>query len=248
MRIGWLADTGPVVGGAELTQAEFKAAAPESVEIINCPAGSIDPGCDRYVIHNCVTYALDDLEQVKSGAVKFWHDVGPHLIPEVRAWLDRHATPVCCSPVQADYMGYDDVGNIPPPINLDRFRAAATSVNGSRAGAVSVGSWRNYGKAPHRALEWAEGNGGIDLYGGGPFAPPGTLAVEYDDMPALLARYKTFVFLPVVLEPFGRLVAEAWAAGCEVVTNRLVGAKWWIENDPDALDTAGADFWKLVLS
>jgi hypothetical protein len=32
-------------------------------------------------------------------------------------------------------------------------------------------------------------------------------------MPALLAQYETFVHLPIVIEPFGRLVAEAWAAG-----------------------------------
>jgi glycosyltransferase involved in cell wall biosynthesis len=67
-------------------------------------------------------------------------------------------------------------------------------------------------------------------------------------MPALLARYETFVFLPTVIEPFGRLVAEAWAAGCRIVTNDLVGAKYWIQNDPDAIETAAEDFWKLVLA
>jgi glycosyltransferase involved in cell wall biosynthesis len=66
-------------------------------------------------------------------------------------------------------------------------------------------------------------------------------------MPALLARYETFVHLPVVIEPFGRLIAEAWAAGCAVVTNNLVGAKWWITENPDGLYTAGEDFWKVVL-
>jgi glycosyltransferase involved in cell wall biosynthesis len=67
-------------------------------------------------------------------------------------------------------------------------------------------------------------------------------------MPALLAQYKTMVFLPVVLEPFGRVVAEAWAAGCEIVTNGLVGARYWIEEDPKAIETAGEDFWRVVLS
>jgi glycosyltransferase involved in cell wall biosynthesis len=54
--------------------------------------------------------------------------------------------------------------------------------------------------------------------------------------------------LPTVIEPFGRLVAEAWAAGCRIVTNDLVGAKYWIQNDPDAIETAAEDFWKLVLA
>jgi glycosyltransferase involved in cell wall biosynthesis len=133
-------------------------------------------------------------------------------------------------------------------VDLARFEAAAAEVNGSRSGAVSVGQWRNYGKAPHRAAEWAEAHGGIDFFGAGVFAPRGSQEVAYDDMPALLARYSTFVHLPIVIEPFGRLVAEAWAAGCEIVTNNLVGAKWWITESPDALYTAGEDFWRTVLA
>jgi len=62
-----------------------------------------------------------------------------------------------------------------------------------------------------------------------------------------MARYQTFVFLPTVIEPFGRTVAEAWAAGCEIVTNGLVGARYWLEENPDALDTAAEDFWGVVL-
>lgn len=247
MRVGWLADNADMLGGAELTQAEFRAAAPAGVVVVDCPPGQVDPDLDRYVIHNSVLYTLEDYE-VTGGkpTVKFWHDVGPHLQPDARAWLDRHAVPICCSPVQADYMGLA-AKCIPPPVDLDRFRAAAMSVNGDRRGIVSVGTWRNFGKAPHRVAEWADGRS-VDFYGVGRFAPAGAQQVAYDDMPALLAKYETFVFLPVVIEPFGRLVAEAWASGCQVVTNNLVGAKWWIENDPDALETAAEDFWRIVLA
>ena len=59
--------------------------------------------------------------------------------------------------------------------------------------------------------------------------------------------YERFVFLPTVIEPFGRVVVEAWAAGCELVINDLVGARYWIEHDPDRIRTAGTDFWELVL-
>ena len=76
---------------------------------------------------------------------------------------------------------------------------------------------------------------------------PRAREVDYDDLPMLLAQYRMFVSLPTVIEPFGRTIAEAWAAGCELVTNRLVGAVHWIENDPDAIRTAAADFWKIVL-
>jgi hypothetical protein len=248
MRIGWLVDEPVSPGGAELTQAEFRAAAPDGVEIVDCPPSEpVDATCDRYVIQNCVQYPVDELAPLSGKPIlKYWHDVGPWLEPGVREWLDTHTTQVCCSPIQADHMGLD-VRCIPPPVDLDRFAKAAERVNGNRTGAVCVASWRNYGKAPHKAAEWAAGNGGIDFYGGGPLAPAGCPEIAYEGMPALLARYKTFVYLPTVLEPFGRVVAEAWAAGCEIVVNGLVGARYWIEENPGAIDTAAEDFWRVVL-
>jgi glycosyltransferase involved in cell wall biosynthesis len=234
------------LGGAELTQAEFRAAAPPGVEVVDCPPGGVVPGLDRYVIHNCVTYGEGDLERIDGEPVfKYWHDVGPHLQPEVRAWLMRQQA-VCCSPVQAQYMDLTAAAWIPPAVNLDLFSAAATT-NGARNGACCVASWRNFGKAPHRALEWGEQNGGIDFYGGGQLAPRGAREIPYEGMPQLLASYKHFVFLPTVLEPFGRLVAEAWAAGCIVTTNGLVGARYWIDEEPGRIGTAATDFWDLVL-
>jgi glycosyltransferase involved in cell wall biosynthesis len=204
--------------------------------------------CDRYIIHNCVTYSLEDLQLIGGApTVKYWNDVGPHLHPGVRDWLERNATSICCSPMQAGYMGLDDVAFIPPPVNLDRFTDAADH-DEERKGAVCVASWRNYGKGAHRAAEWAKKNGGVDFYGGGPLAPPGAQEVPYELMPKLLAQYQTFVFLPTVIEPFGRLVAEAWAAGCEVVTNNLVGAKHWVEQAPAKIQTAPSDFWATVLA
>lgn len=247
-RVGWIADEASLLGGAELTQAEFRAAAPEGVEVIDCPPGAIED-CDRYAIHNCVTYTADDLNLIgRCPTVKYWNDVGPHLHPGVRGWLDRHAQFVCCSPVQAEYMGLDDVAHIPPPVDMARFTRAAAETNGDRAGAVCVASWRNFGKGHHRVAEWAATHGGVDFYGGGPLAPNGTQEVPYEAMPALLARYSQFVFLPTVIEPFGRLVAEAWAAGCEVVTNGLVGARYWLEEKPEAIDSAAADFWAVMLA
>jgi hypothetical protein len=246
-RVGWLVDHSTEIGGAELTQAEFRAGASAGVEIVDCPPGGVDPGCDVYVIHNCVTYQPDDMAQIDGRAIKYWHDVGPHVVPGVRQWLDKRAEYLCCSPVQAESMGLDDAALIPPPVDLARFERAAAEVNGSRSGQVCVGSWRNYGKAPQKVAEWAKTNGPVDFFGGGPWAPHGSQEVPYEAMPALLAQYERFVFLPLVLEPFGRLVAEAWAAGCEIVTNGLVGSRWWIENEPDKIETATQDFWGLVL-
>jgi hypothetical protein len=67
--------------------------------------------------------------------------------------------------------------------------------------------------------------------------------------PALtLSRYQTFVFLPTAFEPCGRAVIEAWAAGCRLVLNRNVGARHWIEREPEALETAAENFWRAVLA
>ena len=46
-------------------------------------------------------------------------------------------------------------------------------------------------------------------------------------MPDLLARYQTFVYLPSAIEPFCRVAVEAWAAGCDVLVNSLVGARYY---------------------
>jgi glycosyltransferase involved in cell wall biosynthesis len=249
IRVGWLADAASYIGGAELTQAEFRAAAPDDVEIVDCPAGAVVHDLDRYAVHNCVNYTADDLKVIADApAVNYYNDVGTWLRDDRRDVLRQHARPVCCSLLQAQYMGLEDTAVlIPPPVDLDRFMLAAAAVNGSRAGRVSVGSWRNLGKAPHRAAEWAAERGGVDFYGDGPFAPTTSRPVDYEQMPALLAGYETFVFLPSVLEPFGRLVVEAWAAGCALVINELVGAKQWLEHDPDAIRSAADDYWDLLL-
>lgn len=247
MRVGWLADQAPG-GGAELTQLEFRAAAPDDVEIVTCLPGLVDQDCNRYVIHNCVNYSASDLAIIaERPAVKYWHDVGPWVKPDVRELLDAHAQAICCSPAQATHMRLPAAKLIPPAVDLGRFTDAAQAVCGERTGAVSVGSWANHGKAPWRVSEWGKTNGDVDFYGTGELAPTGCAAVRYEDMPELLARYRTFVFLPTTLEPFGRTVVEAWAAGCELVTNRLVGALHWIESDPDAIERAPVDFWSTVL-
>jgi glycosyltransferase involved in cell wall biosynthesis len=248
-RVGWIADPVVEVGGAELTQAELRAAAPAEVQIVDCPPGGVDGDCDIYAIHNCVDYTAGELAVItRRPAVKYHNDVGPWLSGEARSLLARHARPVCASPLQANYMRLRDAALIPPPVDLERFETAALAVNGNRAGSVCVASWRNLGKGAQRAADWGQHHGGVDFYGAGPLAPAGAQPVPYEAMAALLARYSTFVFLPSVLEPFGRLVCEAWAAGCEIVTNNLVGARYWIENDPDAIRTAAGDYWRLVLA
>jgi hypothetical protein len=71
------------------------------------------------------------------------------------------------------------------------------------------------------------------------------------DVPALLARYETFLFLPEWAEPFGRTVAEAVLAGCRtVLTPERIGAlSWgWQTRDEWRAGVAGAParFWEII--
>lgn len=252
MRVAWLADDPGYVGGAELTEREFKAACPPGHQSYYSGPDQMDvvlPGRDVVCVFNCVTYPAETIQYLEGKrVVRYWNDLAPHGSPELRQWLIENAVNVFCSPLQAErFSGAASPHFIPPPVPLERFREAARASE-ERSGAVSVAAWQNPGKGPHLAQEWARGNGGITFYGGGPYAPEGSAPVRYEDMPEILARFKEFVFLPTALEPFGRCVVEAWASGCVVVTNRLVGARYWIDEKPEALDTAAEDFWRLVLS
>jgi glycosyltransferase involved in cell wall biosynthesis len=235
MKIGWLADDPGYIGGAERTQAEFRLAAPKGVGVVSCPAGHVVENLDRYVIHNHRSY-----HDLPEGPRFFYHhDTRP---------LTGDGTHIFCSPLLREKLDpYDNTSPcIPPALDLEVFRQvgqAHSLMQEERKGAVWVGMHPNHpGKGLDFAIEWARGNGGLDIYGNG--APNGL--VKQEDIPRLLARYRTFVHLPRALEPFGRSVVEAWAAGCELVINRKVGARYWIEEKPKALQTAAKDFWAVV--
>lgn len=246
MRVAWLADRANgdgTLGGAELTVREFRAAAPVEVVEIGPDELDVAAGCDRAVLHNVVSYPPDTVKMLgEIPIIKYHHDVGPHVHPQLQQDLYERARHIFCSPLQAQHMGYRDAVCVPPALNLEPFRSAAENA-GERKGSVTVGAWMNWGKSPERCREVAPD---VEFYGFGPCAPAGTRAVDYEDVPALLARFKTFIHLPSVLEPFGRAVVEADAAGCKVVTNSLVGARWWISEAPEKLDTAAVDFWAAV--
>lgn len=250
MRIGFIHDRPGYLGGAEMTKAELAAAAPDGIEVIDCAPGAIVAGLDAYVVHNCVQYR--DPSELALGAPLIWyhHDLSPWIRAETRQWLDRNARHVFCSPLQLDrYCGEIDraeAGLIPPPLDRSQLPTAD-----ERAGAVSIGQWRGPGKGAAAIVRWAAEHGSLTVYGSGEMIPSGP-NIDYGGelspggVPYVLARHETFVFLPRDPEPFGRTVAEAWAAGCELVVNRNVGALWWIEHNPAAMETAGRDFWTLV--
>lgn len=251
MRVGWLADDPGYIGGAELTQAEFRAAAPEDVEIVDCPPGGVVPGLDRYVAHNIVHYGPEDIDATLRRFLTWYHhDLSPFVDAEVRDLLDDSANHIFCAPEHMQRYGVEGAC-IPPAVDLARFKPPRQSRK-RRKGTCSIAGWRNPGKGSVQLAEWAAENGPVDVYGSGNFVPHGkNLTVKGSLKPNAVAQtlwaYERLVFLPVEFEPFCRCVAEAWAAGCEVVTNRMVGARYWLEEKPEALETAAEDFWEAVL-
>lgn len=239
MLIGWLHDRPPFMGGAELTMREFAAAAPSGVEVIDCPPGRVATGLDRYVIGNCITYSAAEVEPVWAEAVRYHHDVAKAPADvALDAELVEH---VFCSPLQREWM---EMGGdcIPPALDLDAFRRRAGANH--RSGAVCIGRMA-YGKGVQLLTEYGEP---VDVYSTVPLTSTGSLRYQgiAEDVATTLSRYERFVFLPTSIEPFGRAIVEAWAAGLKIITNRNVGSVHWIRNDPGGLESAADDLWNRI--
>jgi hypothetical protein len=255
VRVGWLADSHPVTGGAELTQAEFRAAAPAGVEIVPVAPDGLDAlaRCDVACVHNSVTYPDETVEALAGKpTLRYWHDLarpGTAADTPLLHWALEHATNVFTSPLHRDRFPYPVEGAqlVPPPVPLQRY---AASPKRRPRGTCWLGSGQHGGKGLLQVTEWAIDNDEpVDFWGHvdlpetahtrlkGPVPP--------DHVPTILKLYQRFVFLPTHTEPFGRAVAEAWAAGCELVVNGNVGALHWLSR-PAAIESAGADFWRLV--
>lgn len=244
MKVGWLQDDHGYIGGAEMTAQAFRDAAPEDVEIIDCPPQGVVTGLDRYVINNCFQYEPDEL-RVGAPAFKYCHDVMPHISLEAKAALAETATLIFCSQAQRERMGLQ--GEVIPPAGDYR----KLPPNPDREGTCTIAQWRNLGKGGVAIEEWAAANGPVDSYGPGPFHPHGRFVnyrgeLESGQVRHVLHRYERFVFLPDEFEPFCRTVAEAYVAGCQLVSNRLVGALEYLPDFIPEMERSADTFWGLV--
>jgi len=259
MRVGWLADVYEPPGGAELTQAEFRAAAPAGVQVVDVPPTALERlrDCDVACIHNSIGYPPQTVAALAGRpALRYWHDLarpGGSGDPALVRWALEHATNVFTSPLHRERFPHAlerEAHCIPPALDLTRLRAGRGAGRRQR-GACWLGSGQHAGKGLIQAFEWAEANEPVDFWG--PMAVPiaetprvrakGPVPPEH--VASILRLYRRFVFLPTSPEPFGRATVEAWAAGCELVVNRNVGALHWLER-PDALERAARDFWQML--
>ena len=254
MKVAWLhdeANADGTKGGAELTMDEFRQAAPEWVEFT--------PEADTVVIGNCVTFLPEIVKELEGKRViRYHHDLSYHEHPAVKEWADENAEHIFTSPLHLQLYRPSKESSprakvIPPAVPLERFRPNRQQRrHGTRKGIVTVASWQNPNKGGHLVSETLYRQGlQADCYGHGAHVPYGDHiqvkgGYEPGELPQILWQYEQFIFLPNVIEPFGRCVVEAWAAGLEILTNDLVGANYFLEQDQDALATAAQDFWEYV--
>jgi len=125
---------------------------------------------------------------------------------------------------------------------FERVKRFQKNIGNRKAGTCIVYS-RGPIKGYKQALEYCRKKG-ID--------PIILMDLKPDEILDQFERAKQFVFLPLALEPAGRMPLEARFLGCEVLVNKHVGVageSWWKLGDSQAFDIAREipnRFWKLV--
>ena len=260
-KIGWLQSDVGIKGGAEMSCGALMANAPEWVAGYVCPPNKRPPrDLDAFVIQNSTTYTQRWVEELSLKPV-IRHIRDPWYAGDavLRRWiLDHAALLIFSSPTQVEAFAYPfNVPHvtIPVPVDLEPFRRAARPPD-EREGTVFVGRADVY-KGAHRVVDWALRTGeALTVIGDNRYMEFGDLPariqflgnVDYGRMPELLGGAKRYLALPEWPEAFGRSVAEAWAAGCELLIDGRVGAQWWIDNEPERIGFDGpiAEFWDAV--
>ena len=254
-------------GGAELSLSTLLDNAPEGVEIVTSRYEQEVNGVDVWIVGNCASFSADRLVPIIRSApvVKRVADYWEHGDRVLRDWLLTYSEKlIFSSPIHyTDFYAQDMVHDqrkvevIPPPVDIAPFVAAREAMPQSdRKNTCWIGQMKNpQQKGVMAAVRWAQrcqtsvdfyGENAPELVGVGDYVKSFP-AIPYSAVPQFMARYERFLFLPQCKEPFGRTIIEALAAGCKVVTNAVPGCMWYLETDmPQKIDTATADFWKVV--
>jgi len=255
MRIGWVFDSPDYVGGAELNRAALEKEAPDWAELVPMTESTLAAGMDAYIVHNCTKFRANRITAFGDAPViKYVVDVWPTGDAKLRDWfLRKSAAVILVSPPLRDWLRWTihvPVEYAPSGIDFDAFRAAAEQWGESRSGTLWLGrAWP--GKGLRASMRWARANDvDMDVYGFGPtIAAAGTMyrgRALPQDVARIMAEHERFVHLPSAPDPCPRTVIEAWAAGCDLVTNENEGSLWWIQHNPDELPRAATRFWEIV--
>lgn len=258
VKIGWLADNQSFIGGGELVQRDLLAQTPDDFEIIPCPpTAPLPQGVDLYVVHGCNQYGWDIIEQIKKPVLVQLHDKWRYVDFDLRNWFCHNADMmIFSSPLHlktVEFGVFCPTVILPVGMDLAPFQAVKDNVWAKmRNVACWVGRF-DEGKGVLSTIEWAKENAiNIDYYGYGDLITEVQKTGRYrrqleaSEVALTLAGYEDFIFLPTEVEPFGRTVVEAWAAGCELIVNGNVGAMYWIEQEPEKLTQGIELFWGQV--
>ena len=269
MKVGWVSDykLSEQPGGPQVCEDLLRVAvgAVDSVELIECPPGSVQTDVDAYIALNCQTYTMDEVNQITSKpflhySLDYW--TGGNF--EQRALIFSKARKILfCSPLHKSvYVRRWGIGHkgsiLPPPMNVEHWLSLREKSNG-RSGVMWCGS-ADVGKGLDLALMWArEHEVQLDIYGIG--MKPGESStdkrihvrgfVQDNERDLALATHEKFVHFPRFPEPFCYSLLEAWLAGLEVIYSGRIGFesfdKPWDEVIEDS-HKSPQRFWELAES
>jgi len=260
VKIGWLEDRyNRTVGGAEISQRAFLDAAPDWAEVVYMPA-RLRPTfeVDAYIVHNSVGYGREWIEYLeRAPVIRHIHDLWPWGDCVIRRWLlDNSRALFFNSPKQLELFGFSysvpRVEFIPLPVNIQHYKDIAR-FSLKRSGTCWI-SRIDPGKGIYYVLDWAvKNNERVDFYGFGEPAmvsmiqSPGRYMgpLDHSDVPRTLARYERFICMPTSPDLYGRVMIEAWAAGCDLVTRGDLRA-FFDYFSPEKCQDAGRIFWETV--
>lgn len=264
VKIGWLHDDIGITGGAEISNAELMDVKPDWADVIECPPGRRPPDdIDMFVIVNCITYGERWVEPLRGKPlIKHFRDPWHGGSIGLRRFILDNVDGVIFNSPDAEKRNvwtFNEtaiVKYIPPPVDLDKFRAASRPVN-ERRGNVFLGRVDKL-KGIHRAIDWAMVHSEpLDVYGrvyDAPEVPDGVDVrfhgkINYMDVPSILGHAKRFIFLPGAAESYSRTTVEAWAAGCKLVVDwDLIGAGYWLREKRWVLENHNPEnfWWEFV--
>ncbi len=243
MKIGWVRDftLAERPGGAQVCEDLLRKAVPQSVELVECPPGSVQDDVDAYILLRCQRYSVEEVSKIilkpcLHWAMDYWEWGN---LEQKQLVYTKIKTILFGSPLhKAVFLKKSGgIGNhaelLPYPVDVEKWLGVRKHSNG-RSGAMWFGEFHPY-KAPDMAARWATDNKVIlDMYGIGigpaettnPFVRViGTLTDE--QLQLALASHQYFVHFPRIPEGFPYSLMEAWLAGLEVLYSGRIGLDSW---------------------
>lgn len=253
MRLGVLQDYSFAQrpGGAQKATEMFLADAPDDIEIVPCPPGSLDHDCDAYLTFLAKRYSDEELGFVlERPFIRCGYDWWPEEDGRVQ-WrnplVENARLNIWVSPLHQErsldrwHLADTDAIRaksvvIPPPLSPDPYMKARDEVVG-RSGTLWAAEWHP-AKGPDLAAMWALRNRThVDFYS--PSMHPQDRASKWvfnhycipkgfcpeEKWLETFSSYERFLHTSRVPDAFGYAILEAYLLGLETVVSGLTGVE-----------------------